>query len=373
MPTPKRVLHVFSSFEVGGSQRRFATYMAHTKANCVHSVYAMDGCYDAMSLIDGMEAPEGNLHIIKKGNTYSAIKQIRALLKHTPPDLVVTYNWGATEWVLANYFTPICPVIHIQDGFAEDEQNKEKISRKLIRMLAYNSCKAVVVPSLTLEKIAKKSWRIPPNKLHYIPNGIEIDRFICPPDTHFARSLGIDTDSPTIGIVAALRPEKNVGKLIEAFSHVEDEFEEIQLVIVGDGVGMSALKMLAERVCRPNSVIFTGSLTNPEKILPSFDIFALSSDTEQMPLSVIEAMSAALPIISTDVGDITNMVSGQNLPYISGNSAQSLAENLISLLKKKDVAQKIGATNQAKAKELYSLNKMIKAYDDLFTHHTHQG
>ncbi|MCK0068703.1 glycosyltransferase family 4 protein [Kordiimonas laminariae] len=369
MSANKRVLHVFSSFEVGGSQRRFATYISHTNTDCEHMVYAMDGCYDAAKLVQNSKLSIANNINITKGNTRQAIKQIKQYLKTETPDLLVTYNWGATEWVMANAFSKICPVIHIQDGFGEDEQNTEKLTRRLMRMFAYRQCNTVVVPSKTLERIARRNWFLPEGKVRYIPNGIDIDRFICPEDIGFARSIGIDPDKPVIGIVAALRPEKNVGRLIEAFSKVEDEIDGAQLVIVGSGIGTSAMKMLAERVCKPGRVIFAGNMANPEKLLPSFDVFALSSDTEQMPLSVIEAMACALPIVSTDVGDISHMVSGQNAPYISGNNAESLADNLIQMLGSHEVSIRIGAANQAKAKEQFSLKTMIDTYDDLFTHH----
>jgi glycosyltransferase involved in cell wall biosynthesis len=365
------ILHVFSSLELGGAQRRFITYLAHSGAGFRHSVYAMDGNYDALKLTDKVKAPNGGAQqvsppVIPKGNTLAAVRACRRYLAEMRPDLMITYNWGATEWVLANKFMPICPMIHIQDGFTADEQTRELRSRRMMRAFAYKSCKAVVVPSLTLEQHVSKNWGIKPERLKFIPNGIDIDRFICPAHEDFARSLGIDTSQQIIGTVAGLRPEKNIGRLIEAFSHVEDSHPGSQLVIVGEGVGMSALKMLAERVCKRGAVIFTGGLPHPEHILPAFNLFALSSNTEQMPLSVIEAMAAGLAVVSPNVGDIRQMVCDANKDYIAGNSAKILAENLNILLQSPDVANRIGAANQAKAKADYSLDTMVETYDQLF-------
>ena len=364
---PKRILHIFSTLAVGGPQRRFADYIARSKAGFIHSVYAMDSTYDTLKLVEGIEAPEGGAQLVPKGNTLAAVLACRKLLKESQPDLLVTYNWGATEWALANKFFPICPMIHIQDGFTEDELEDEIKTRRLMRSFAYKSCKAVVVPSETLEKQVKANWGIHRDKLRFIPNGIDIDRFICPADEDFIRSLGIKSEQSTIGTIAGLRPEKNVGRLIEAFSDVEDKYPDIQLVIVGEGIGMPALKMLAERVCKKNQVIFTGGLPNPEHVLPVFDIFALSSDTEQMPLSVIEAMATGLPVVSTNVGDIIHMVSDPNKDYIAGRDAKTLAANLSALLNVPDVANRIGAANQEKAKVTYNIEDMVKRYDDLFT------
>ncbi|MEX0297444.1 MAG: glycosyltransferase family 4 protein, partial [Kordiimonas sp.] len=110
-----------------------------------------------------------------------------------------------------------------------------------------------------------------------------------------------------------------------------------------------------------------GNMVQPEKILPAFDVYALSSDTEQMPLSIIEAMATGLPIVSTDVGDVKKMVSDENKPYIVGREAPVLAENLSGLLRTPTTAEKIGAANYQKAKAQYGIDQMVAAYDQLFT------
>lgn len=367
MTNVKDIWHIFSTLSVGGPQRRFADYIARTKAGHKHHVYAMDGQYDALKLMDGQTPLHNGEQVIAKGNTIAATLSCRKFLKTHKPDLLVTYNWGATEWALANSVFPICPTIHVQDGFGEEEQDQEITSRRLMRVFAYRNCAKIIVPSITLEKIAQHSWHISKRRLRFIPNGIDIESFNGKANASTLKAFGIKTKSKTIGTVAALRAEKNIGRLIEAFSLVEDEHPDAQLVIVGDGVGTSALKMLAERVCTKGRVIFTGNLKQPEKILPAFDIFALSSDTEQMPLSVIEAMATGLPIVSTDVGDVRHMVSNENKPYVGDRDASMMAANLCKLLDAPDEAKTIGNANKRKAKEQYGIGQMVAAYDQLFT------
>lgn len=370
MAHSKNIWHIFSTLSVGGPQRRFADYLNRTQAGHQHHVYAMDGRYDALALMEGKKPLHNGEQVIAKGNTLAATFSCRKFLKSHKPDLLVTYNWGATEWALANSIFPICPTIHIQDGFAEDEQDGEKTARRIVRKIAYRNCAKVVVPSLTLEKIARAGWRIPQKRLRFIPNGIETNAFAHAADADLMKTLGLASKGKTIGTVAALRAEKNIGRLIEAFSLVEDAHPEAQLVIVGDGVGSSALKMLAERVCTKGRVIFTGNLTQPEKILPAFDIFALSSDTEQMPLSIIEAMATGLPIVSTDVGDVKTMVSTNNKPFVRDRDAESLAADICHLLSAPEVAKTIGRENKRKAQTEYGVDHMVAAYDQLFTNPT---
>lgn len=364
---PKKILHVFSSLELGGAQRRFVDYLALSTAGHSHSVYAMDGNYAALDLAKPVNLPWGRSLLVRKGNTLTAAKKARKLLSEFQPDLLITYNWGAIEWALANRFFPVCPTVHIQDGFTEDELDAEIGKRRLSRAFAYRGCTAVIVPSETLKAIAKSSWHIRTDRLKFIPNGVNIKRFSAAADDATLSAFGIDPTKQIIGTVTGLRPEKNIGRLIEAFSLIENDLPDARLVIVGGGVGMAALRMLADRVCNKGSVIFTGNHAKPEAIIPAFSLFALSSDTEQMPLSVIEAMAAGLPIVSTDVGDITKMVSRENAPYIEGRDASVLAKNIAAIVQDPNAAQIIGKANLAKAETSYDIGKMVVTYDELFT------
>lgn len=363
---PFRILHVFPSFEVGGAQRRVVSQINAKTGNFTHSVFAMDGCYDALSLIQDIGPIPQMPPAVKKVNMVSSVKACRRLLRDYDPDLLVTYNWGAVEWALANRFIRICPTIHIQDGFGKEEQNGELPRRRMIRSFAYRGCDGVVVPSRALEKIASEHWHIKADKLHYIPNGIDIDRFICPPDRDLMKKFGLTDEDRVIGTVAGLRPEKNITRLIDTFAQVAGLYPSAKLVIVGGGSEEALLKAHTEKLGVAKRVVFTGPLDNPEVIIPSFEIFALSSDTEQMPLSVIEAMACGLPIVSTDVGDIRQMVCEENQRFIQGIDSRGLAQSMSAMLERRDTGLRIGATNQYKAKKDYSIDAMVKHYETLF-------
>ncbi|WP_262690949.1 glycosyltransferase family 4 protein [Kordiimonas aestuarii] len=367
MPSRPLILHVFPSFEVGGAQRRLVSLINRRQGLYTHSVYAMNGCYDALGLVRDITVPKDDLPSFPRKSGFAAMRECASLLDAYKPDILITYNWGSVEWDLSSLVGKRCPIIHIQDGFGPDEQAGEKLHRRITRGIAYCRADAVVVPSRTLETIARGSWRIRQDRLHYIPNGIDVERFICPPDKDLMAKLGLMREHRVIGTVAALRPEKNVGRLIEAFAQIAELHKNARLVIVGDGVGMRPLKMLAERIGLFDKVIFTGTLEKPENLLPAVEIFALSSDTEQMPLSVIEAMSCGLPVVSTDVGDVAQMVSRQNTPYVKGISAGALANSLSALLDRPETAKRIGAANQEKAKREFTLEGMIDRYDALFS------
>ncbi len=361
-----RILHVFPSFELGGSQRRMTTYLNASNAPHNHLIYAMDDCYDAAELSDHFRGARIPPDLIPKNNLVGALRGCRKALQQIQPDLLVTYNWGSIEWAMSNRLPKRCPTVHIQDGFGEDERGEEIRSRRLLRKLVYPRCSRVIVPSNQLATLARSSWGVPEKRLSYVPNGIDTSLFDRAADPEILTRYGLASGSPIIGTVARLNPEKNIGRLIEAFSQIENKHTEARLVIVGDGVGMAALKMLAERICMPDRVIFTGTLNEPQKIVTAFDIFALSSDTEQMPISVLEAMAAGKPIASTDVGDTATMVAEENRRFIDGREAGELATNLDTLLSDPALAKSLGAANQKLVRKRYSLDTMVESYDRLF-------
>lgn len=361
----KTILHIFPSLELGGSQRRFIDLVAHTPENIYHQVIALDSNYVAL---DGLKS-DAPIKIIGgpklNGGLWANIRTIRKFLKSNTPDLLITYNWGAVEWALANRLFPLCPVLQIQDGFGADEQDQELSRRKQTRSMAYKGATELLVPSQTLKEIAQNSWGVRPAKLHYIPNGVNTSVFTGDADIELVSKLGIKEGNMVIGTVAALRPEKNIGNLIEAFGRLP-ESPHLKLVIVGDGIGMSALKMLTERIGLTRRVIFTGNMDEPERIVPRFDIFALSSETEQMPLSVIEAMAAAKPIASTDVGDVRHMVSKDNQPFIIGNTPARLAESIKTLIMNPQAQEALGEANKLKALSEFNADTMRENHYALY-------
>jgi glycosyltransferase involved in cell wall biosynthesis len=96
------------------------------------------------------------------------------------------------------------------------------------------------------------------------------------------------------------------------------------------------------------------------------DILALSSDTEQMPLVVLEAMDAGLPVAACDVGDIHHIVAPENWPYLVAPDDQALAASLAALTAMPEMRRTIGEANRARARRVFSDTRMIDSYRTLF-------
>jgi glycosyltransferase involved in cell wall biosynthesis len=350
------ILHVFPNFKLGGAQMRFALLSEKLSETFSHTILSIDGNQSASGIL-----PQGaDVTFARKPSAPrllpARLRAYRRKLRALAPDLLVTYNWGSIEWAAANADTPH---IHFEDGFGPEEAHRQLRRRVLFRRFALRRSH-VVVPSLLLQDIAKRVWRL--DRVQYIPNGIE-------PKEGFATRLediapGLPPQVPLIAWVGALRVEKNLIKLLRAFAPLKDE---AVLLIIGDGPERERALQEAERLSLGARCRFLGNRTDVRDILQQCDIMALSSDTEQMPISILEGMDAGLAIASVDVGDVRHMVSAQNKPLITTRSEQALHTALKTLVTEKGVRRAVGEANRAHLRRHYNFQTMLGAYQKLFT------
>lgn len=359
---PRHLFHVFPTFAVGGAQVRFARIAARLGARARHTVVALSGDFSAREKLPAELAVDYAAAPANAAVPGLNIPSIRGALKATGPDLLVTYNWGAVDWALANSLAPIAPHLHFEDGFGPEEADRQLPRRVWYRRLALRRTRALIVPSLTLQRIATEIWRQPPGRVRYVPNGIEVERFAGTGD----RDLLPPGEGLIIGTVAALRAEKNLGRLLRGFAVVHASLPTARLAIVGDGQVRGELEQEAAGLGLGAAVIFTGHVAEPERVVPLFDIFALSSDTEQMPLSVLEAMAAAKPVASVDVGDVRTMVADGNQRFVVPRDDEAaFAAAMLELAGDAALRQTLGAANREAARTRFPPERMFETYEQL--------
>jgi glycosyltransferase involved in cell wall biosynthesis len=367
MATARRtILSVFATFAVGGPQVRFAALANRYGPRYRHMIVAMDGnqaCRERLSPSLDVSFPAVP---IRKGATLDNLRRFRRFLREQRPDVLVTNNWGSIEWAMAN-LPAIAPHLHIEDGFGPEERDTQIRRRVLTRRLVLR-WSTVALPSRTLARIATETWRLDPRRVHTIPNGIALDRFPGRRDPSVAATW--PGAGPVVATVAALRAEKNLGRLLRAFAHATGaqstdapgHLVPARLVIIGDGPERAGLEQAAAQLGVAHCVSFLGHISDPAAFYAGFDVFALSSDTEQMPIAVIEAMAAGLPIAATDVGDVRAMLAEANGPCIVPRDDTALASSLAALLGDATLRARIGAANRARALEAFDQERMFAAY-----------
>ncbi len=308
-PARPLILHVIPTFAVGGVQRRFAQIANASGHIFRHAVMALDGRYEANCLLEPQAGVAFASRESTRGTLLDRIWRYGARLSCIQPDVLVTYNWGAIEWGAASRFAGVTN-IHIEDGFGPDEVDRQLQRRVIFRRLALQRSHAVVVPSRTLYNLVRDVWRLPSDICRYIPNGIDV-----PEPGSIAKlnraSIGAPEDSLVVGWVGALRPEKNISRLLRAFAKLP---ENAVLVLVGEGPERPAIEAEIAALGIGARVILLGLRADVASLMPLFDVISLSSDTEQMPIALLEGMAAALPIATVEVGDVRTMLSSENQP-----------------------------------------------------------
>jgi glycosyltransferase involved in cell wall biosynthesis len=136
----------------------------------------------------------------------------------------------------------------------------------------------------------------------------------------------------------------------------------LRLLVVGDGGERAMLEGLARELGLAGMTRFTGHIPDPSASYAAMDVFALSSDTEQMPFSVMEAMACGLPVAATEVGDLRAMLAPPNLPNLAALDDAALAAALRPLLADAALRARLGQANRAKAERDYDAEVMFARY-----------
>ncbi|NQX94847.1 MAG: glycosyltransferase [Erythrobacter sp.] len=366
---PIRILHCHSTFSAGGKERRAVQLINAFGKAAEHTVVSsMPGQLGARSLIDRRvkaRFPTDFPSLQGRPTPGRLVTIARAMEGY---DLILTYNWGAMDAVMAHTMFGerfgLAPLIHHEDGFNDDEAEQLKASRNWYRRAALWKTNGLVVPSGVLERIATEKWGQPRDRITRIPNGIDTATFAQKPDPAALRVVKREGER-WIGTLAGLRPVKQLPALVEA---IKDVPENWHLVILGEGPEHSAIREAATRHEVDHRVHLPGAVSDPSTVIGLFDVFALSSRSEQFPLSVVEAMAAGLAVAAPAVGDIASIVASENRDYITppGDMAD-LARALDELATDPEGRAEIGAANRAKARAQFDEKQMVERYRDLYS------
>ncbi|HEX8400266.1 MAG TPA: glycosyltransferase family 4 protein [Allosphingosinicella sp.] len=364
---PLRILHAHSTFSLGGKEAR-AVRLMNAWGDAAHHTM-LSGMPDQLGARDAIapgiraDFPADAPSLTGRFGLARLFRLARYMRRF---DLVLTYNWGAFDAVMARHLFHGPPLVHHEDGFNEDEADGLKAGRNLYRRLGLRSAHKLVVPSERLEAIARTAWGQGDARIARISNGIPLARFeqVPAPDaiSGFARRDG----ELVVGTVAGLRKIKNLPRLVRVFAAgLRDQ--PARLVIVGEGPEQGAILAEAERLGINDRVHLPGFLPDPARYMGLFDIFALSSDSEQFPISLVEAMAAGLPAVTTRVGDIARMVAAENAAFIiPADDEEAIGAALERLATDPDLRRRIGGANRAKARAEYDEAAMIRAYARLY-------
>jgi glycosyltransferase involved in cell wall biosynthesis len=303
-----KILHVVPSFEFGGMEKIVCTLINNTADCYAHEILSFDQHVSARKWIKDKKLPFIGFERPKGRNQF--FQALHRVLQKTRPDLLMTYNWGATDAIWLGRVARIGRIIHSEHGFNADEGKGTHRKRDAIRFLVYRLASRLIVVSRELQILLQQKYFLRTNQVIRIPNGIDTSYYS--PDLverHRIREmLGLKEDSIVIGFSGRLDPIKNLDLLLKVFATCVREHPHLRLLLVGDGPEKGHLEALCQERNIRSYVVFAGQQENVLPYLRAMDMFLLTSFREQMPLTVLEAMAVKVPIVSTRVGEIPHVI-----------------------------------------------------------------
>lgn len=358
-----RIAHVLSSFALGG-QERVALDLATIQREHGHAVFAVSLAPEAEGELEHAFRSAGveTLHVPQgRGFNPSLVWRLATRLARADVDVVHTHNphalvYGAPAGRLAG-----ARVLHSKHGM-----NPDRPRRLRLRRAAAACVDAYVAVTPLLATVARDKHECASRRLFVIENGIDVARFVPDADARrlVRRELEIPPDAWVVGSVGRLAPEKDHALLMHATMRLPDD--TAHLVIVGDGTERDALHALAAGF-DPRRIHLPGSRKDVERLLSAFDVFALSSRTEGLPLVLLEAMSTGLPVVSTAVGGIPDLITdGETGLLVPPRDVAKLAAALETLRHDRAVAGRVGEAGRRRVLDRYSAQRMAREYEDLY-------
>jgi len=229
-----------------------------------------------------------------------------------------------------------------------------RMRQRLIKRLTRSRIAAHVTVGARSARELEQLTGLPRGSVRVIPNGV--------PDLPL-EPLPRPADGVIVGSIGRLEPQKGYDVLVNALSSVP----EVTVVLVGDGSERERLGRLALELGVSERVVFAGWSEEARRHLTTFDFFALPSRFEALPLVVIEAMLAELPVVASDVGSVSEVVeNGVTGLLVPPDDPLALAEALSSLVADSQRRRELGKRGRARALERFDADAMARAYERLY-------
>ncbi len=367
MSSRSRILHVLYRMGTGGTElalKKLAAELDPKRFENIICTIAPQATTEDVS----------DIRYVTLGRTGSKtgflLPQLLQLFRRERPDVVHSRNWGAIEAVPAAKLAGVRRVIHSEHGRDIHTMNGDPLRRRLFRRMCYSMANEIVAVSPELSRHYAAQLGIRADRFKVIPNGVNTTKF-CPNDEarlRFRQHLGISGQTVVLGTLARLDPVKDHQTLLRASAQAIQAGAPLHVVIAGDGPEKRRLIELTASVpVLQGHVSFVAETRQPEDCLNGFDIFALTSLSEGMSNTLLEAMATALPCIVTRVGSNADLVQEGETGFLaSAGNAEKLAQHIATLAADAQLRHDLGLRGRSRVESQFNLRKMVESYSRLY-------
>jgi len=360
------VLIVIDSLQGGGAERMVDTYarrLDRSRFDLEICCLVQGGIY-----LESVRRSGVTVHVLNKRGPADPIMLVRLvwLMRRRRFQIVHSFMFTANLWARIAAIAAGVPIRIAAERNVDDW--KGPVRRWLDRRLARWSSKVVAV-STKVEHYCRDRIGIPAEKLMTIRNGIP-----CESPAPLERSreairteLGLALDAPVVIQVGRLVPQKGYEVLLDAMRRVSTSRPHARLLILGDGPARADLVSRARELGIGDRVVFAGFRTNVNEFLHASDLFVLASWREGLPVSLLEAMAAALPAVVTAVGGNDEVVvNGETGFLVPPGDAVQLADRIGQLLDAPALRERMGRAARGRVETVFSADRMVGETEALY-------
>ena len=363
-----KILHVIDSLGIGGMERvviDVANGLNPARFEQVVCCISRRG-EAADELRDGVHCID-----LGKGDEADRVMPLKLarLIRRERPGIVHSQSWSGVDATLAKLLSPGVKLVHSEHGRNYSDLRRQPLARRLARRGVYQLANAVFAISGEVREFYCRQTGFPAERMQVIPNGIDVRRIDQADASGIREELGIAPDDFVFGTIARLDLTKDTITLVRAFAAVAlpRRDPKLKLLIAGDGEQRARLEEFVSLMDLNRVVIFTGQRRDVPRLLRAMDVFALSSVSEGMPLTVLEAMAARLPVVATAVGALPEMiVEGKTGFLVPMRHAVAMSDKLEEFIANRQLAKTFGEAARHKVEREFTLERMLRSYAELY-------
>ncbi|SFU47148.1 TIGR03088 family PEP-CTERM/XrtA system glycosyltransferase [Pseudoduganella namucuonensis] len=373
--TDKRplVVHLVYALDVGGLETLLVDCINRMPAHKYrHAVVCLTRYTDFAAKIT---QPGVTLHALNKppGLAPAIHWKLWRLLRRLRPAVLHTYNLATLEYALPAALAGTPVRIHAEHGRDASDPQGLNPKHNLLRRLMRPFVDRYIPVSDDLQRWLDQVVRIPGAKSQLIKNGVDTEKYCAAPFE--AGPSPWSAQHFVIGTVARIQDIKNHAGLVRAFAALRERLGEtdparaarLRLSIVGDGPLLPALRLQVAQAGLEDLVWLPGARADIAALLHGFSLFALPSFAEGTPVSLLEAMSCALPVVASRVGGIPEVVTeGVHGTLVPPDDTAALAAAMALYATQPALAREHGAAGRLRVIQHYSMAAMLDAYVALY-------
>lgn len=360
----KNVLYLNYSMQIGGIERMILDFVRYIDRGSFHPhVAVMSGGGSLEKELHSCGVPVHDL-TAREGIDFNVILRLRRILKEENIEILHTHNYSAWLYGTAANIGWRALQIHTEHSKVEDLLRRKWLERALSHVTD-----AVVAVSAQVRDHLVQDIRASSRRVRLIYNGIDTGRFqrVGALRSRTRKELGFEDGVTVFGIVARLEPVKDHDILLRAFARIFSSGMDARMVVVGDGSLRYDLMGKVRGNGLQGKVIFLGERSDIPELLNAMDVYVLSSHDEGLNLTLLEAMSAGLPVIATRAGGNPEVViEGITGILVPLRDEDSLHAAMCRLLHDHEERRRMATEGERRVVESFSLKRMIEEYENLY-------